>query len=80
MKRILGVIMVVLAVMVGIVEFHAIINPAVAQDVARKFAEHDPFLRLPSDYHVIFILLFLGLLATGLHFVFTPRVHGTSRI
>ena len=80
MKRILGVIMVLLAAMVGIVEFRAIIDPAVAQDVARKFAQHDPFPRLPWDYHVIFILLFLALLASGLHFIFTRKVHGTSRI
>ena len=80
MKRILGVIMVLLAVMVGIVEFRAIVDPAVAQDFARKFAEHDPFPRLPWDYHVIFVLLFLALLASGLHFIFARKVHGTSRI
>jgi hypothetical protein len=33
--------------MVGIVEFRAITSPAVAQDIAAKFAEHDPFPRLP---------------------------------
>jgi len=80
MKRILGVIMVLLAAMVGIVEYRAIIDPAVAQDVARKFAQHDPFPRLPWDYHVIFVLLFLALLASGLHFIFTRKVHSTSRI
>jgi hypothetical protein len=80
MKRMLGLIMVLLAGMVGVVEFRAITDPAVAQDVARKFAEHDPFPRLPWDYHVIFVLLFLALFASGLHFIFTRKVHGTSRI
>src|ERR1700736_1407725 len=42
-----GILMILMAAMVGIVEFRAIVDPAVAQDVARKFAEHDPFPRLP---------------------------------
>jgi hypothetical protein len=61
MKRVLGIVMVFLAAMVGIVEFRAVADPVVAESVRTAFAAHDPFPRLPWDYHVIFILIFLGL-------------------
>ena len=80
MKRVLGLVMVFLAAMVGIVEFRAVADPAVAESLRTAFAAHDPFPRLPWDYHVIFILLFLGLLASGLHLIFKRKVHGASRI
>jgi len=80
MKRVVGIVMVFLAAMVGIVEFRAIADPAVAESVRTAFAAHDPFPRLPWDYHVIFILLFLGLLASGLHLIFKRKAHGPSRI
>ena len=80
MKRIGGVLLIFFAAMVGIVEFRAIADPTVAQSVSSAFAKHDPFPRLPWDYHVIFVLLFLGLLASGLHFVFRSKAHGASRI
>jgi hypothetical protein len=74
-----GILMILMAAMVGIVEFRAIVDPAVAQDVARKFAEHDPFPRLPWDTHVIFVVGFLSLLGAGLQFIFTSKGHGTPR-
>jgi hypothetical protein len=80
MKSVLGVIAILLAGFVGVVEFRAIIDPAVAHSISDAFAAHDPFPRLPWDYHVIFVLLFLGLLASGLHFVFQRKGHGTNRI
>jgi len=80
MKPIGGVLLLLFAAMVGIVEFRAIVDPTVAQSVSSAFAAHDPFPRLPWDYHVIFVLLFLGLLASGLHFIFRRKVRGTSRI
>ena len=72
--------MVLFAAIIGIVEFRAFVDPAVAQDLARKFAEHDPFPRLPWDMHVIFIMGFLLFLGAGLSFIFTRKGHGTSRI
>jgi hypothetical protein len=80
MRRIGGIIMVLFAAIIGIVEFRAFVDPAVAQDLARKFAEHDPFPRLPWDMHVIFIMGFLLFLGAGLSFIFTRKGHGTSRI
>jgi hypothetical protein len=80
MKRVGGILMLLVAAMVGIVEFRAIVDPDIAQSVSSAFAAHDPFPRLPWDSHVIFVLLFLGLLASGLHFLFGRKVHGTSRI
>jgi hypothetical protein len=35
---------------------------------------------LPWDMHIIFVMGFLPLLGTGLHFIFRRRGHGTSRI
>jgi hypothetical protein len=80
MRFALGIFAVLLASLVGVVEFRAIADPVVAQSVSSVFAAHDPFPRLPWDYHVIFILLFFGLLASGLHFIFRRKVHGTFRI
>jgi hypothetical protein len=80
MKRIGGLLMLLFAAMIGVVEFRAIVDPAVAQSVSSAFAAHDPFPRLPWDYHVTFILLFAVLVASGLHLVFRRSVHGTSRI
>ena len=80
MKRVGGIFMVLLAVMIGVVEFRAIVDPNVGQNVSSALSAHDPFPRLPWDYHIIFVLLFLGLLASGLHFIFRRKVHGTSRI
>jgi hypothetical protein len=75
-----GILMLLMAAMVGIVEFRAIVDPAVAQDIARKFAEHDPFPRLPWDMHMIFVMGFLVLLGAGLQFIFSRKGHGTRRI
>ena len=68
-----GVVFLLMAAVVGIVEFRSITNPAVAQDIAVKFAEHDPFPRLPWDIHVIFVMLCLLLLGTGLHLIFRRK-------
>ena len=68
-----GVLLLLIAAMVGIVEFRAITNPAVAQEIAIKFAEHDPFPRLPWDMHVIFVVLCLLLLGNGLHLIFRRK-------
>ena len=70
MRRVLGVISIMLAGLIGIVEYRVIIDPVVADSVRNAFADHDPFPRLPWDYHVIFVLLFIGLLSAGLRFVF----------
>ncbi len=80
MRRVLGIVAILLAVLVALVEYRAIADPTVGQSVSSAFAAHDPFPRLPWDYHVIFILLFLGLLTSGLHFLFRRRVPSTSRI
>jgi len=44
MRFILGVIAILLAGLVGFVEFRAIIDPAVAQNIASGFAAHDPVI------------------------------------
>jgi len=80
MRRLGGIVMVVVAAMIGIVEFRALSDPAAAKDLARRFAEHDPFPRLPWDMHVIFIMGFLLFLGAGLNFIFTRKRHATSRI
>ena len=80
MRSALGIIAIVFAGLVGVVEFRVITDPTVAQSIASGFAAHDPFPRLPLDYHVIFVLVFFGLLAAGLHLIFRRKVHGTSRI
>jgi hypothetical protein len=80
MRRAFGIIMVLFSAIIGIVEFRALVDPAVSQDLARKFAEHDPFPRLPWDMHVIFIMGFFLFLGAGLSFIFAPKRHGTSRI
>ena len=66
MKYVTGILLILLAVMVGIVEFRLLSDPIAARDFATKFAEHDPFPRLPWDMHVIFILLFVGFLVAGI--------------
>jgi hypothetical protein len=68
-----GVVFLLMAAMVGIVEFRAVTNPVVAQDIATRFAEHDPFPRLPWDMHIIFVGGCLLLLGAGLHFVFRRK-------
>jgi hypothetical protein len=80
MRRIGGIIMILFAAIIGIVEFRALADLAVAQDLARRFAEHDPFPRLPWDMHIIFIMGFLLFFGAGLNFIVTPKRHGTSRI
>jgi hypothetical protein len=80
MRLILGIFAVLLAFMVALVEFRALADPAVAESISNGFATHDPFPRLPWDYHVIFVLAFLGLLASGLHLIFKRKAHDTSRI
>jgi hypothetical protein len=80
MRIILGVFAVLLAIMVGSVEFRAFADPAVAHCISNGFAAHDPFPRLPWDYHVIFVLAFLGLLASGLHLIFKRKTQDASRI
>jgi hypothetical protein len=80
MRRIGGTIMVLFAAVIGVVELRALVDPAVAQDLARKFAEHDPFPRLLWDMHIIFIMAFLLLLGAGLNFIFTRKGHATSGI
>ena len=80
MRFALGISAVLLAAVVGVVEFRAITDSAVAQSISDGFAAHDPFRRLPWDYHVIFVLAFFALLASGLHLMFKRNVHGTSRI
>ena len=80
MRRAGGVIMVLFAAMIGFVEFRALADGAIAQDLARRFAEHDPFPRLPWDMHIIFIMAFFLFLGVGSSFIFTRKRHGTSRI
>ena len=65
-----GILLVLMAAMAGIVEYRALTDPAVAQDIATNFAEHDPFPRLPWDMHIIFVAGCLLLLGAGLHFIF----------
>jgi hypothetical protein len=66
MKQVTGIFLILLAAMIGIVEFRLLSDPIAARDFAIKFAEHDPFPRLPWDMHVIFILLFIGFLVAGI--------------
>jgi len=80
MRRLSGIVMVLFAALIGIVEFRALSDPAVAQDLARRFAEHDPFPRLPWDMHVIFIMGFLLFFGAGLNFIFARKGRATSRI
>jgi hypothetical protein len=80
MRFALGILAVLLAGLVGVVEFRAITDPVIAQSISGAFAAHDPFPRLPWDFHVILLLLFVGLLASGLHLICRHKVHGTSRI
>jgi hypothetical protein len=63
MRLILGILAILLAIVFGLVEFRALADPTVAQTISNGFAVHDPFPRLPWDYHVIFVLFFLGLLS-----------------
>ena len=80
MRTLAGSFMILIAAMVGAVEFRALSDRTVAENVAKMFAEHDPFQpRLPWDVHVIFTLLFLVLLASGLRLIFV-RKHGRSDI
>ena len=71
MRRIGGIVMVLLAAIIGIVEFRALVDSTVVADLASRFAEHDPFPRLPWDMHVIFIMAFFFFLGVGLSFIFT---------
>jgi hypothetical protein len=80
MRLIIGIFAVLLAIMAGLVEFRALADPSIGQSISNGFAAHDPFPRLPWDYHVIFVLVFLGLLASGLHLIFKRKRHDTSRI
>jgi hypothetical protein len=80
MRRIGGIVMVLFAAIIGIVEFRALVDSAVAADLARRFAEHDPFPRLPWDMHVIFIMAFLFFFGVGLSFIFARKEHATPRI
>jgi hypothetical protein len=81
MRFFAGLFMLLLAAMVGIVEFGALTDSAVAASVAKMFAVHDPFApRLPFDLHMMFILLFLGLLVSGISFMRRPKVHTTPTI
>jgi hypothetical protein len=80
MRFALGILAVLLAIAVGVVEFRAITDPVVAQSISDGFAAHDPFPRLPWGYHVIFVLAFFGLFASGLHLIFKRNLHETRRI
>jgi len=80
MRRVGGIVLVLVAAMVGIVECRALVDPALAQDLARRFAEHDPFPRLPWDIHILFVGTFFLFLIAGLTFVFARKGHGTPRI
>jgi hypothetical protein len=76
MRFIGGVLLLLIAAMVGIVEFRAITNPTVAQEIAIKFAEHDPFPRLPWDMHMIFVILCLSFLGAGLYLISRRKLAG----
>jgi hypothetical protein len=81
MRFVAGILMLLLAAMVGIVEFAGLTDSAVAASVAKMFAVHDPFTpRPPFELHMIFILLFLGLLASGISFMRKRKVNATSTI
>ena len=67
MRFALGILAVLLAIAVGVVEFRAITDPVVAQSISDGFAAHDPFPRLPWDYHVIFVLAFFCLFSSRRH-------------
>jgi len=49
MRLVLGTIAILLADLVGVVEFRAITDPPMTQSIASGFAAHDPFPRLPWD-------------------------------
>ena len=80
MRFALGILAVLLAIAVGVVEFRAITDPVIAQSISDGFAAHDPFPRLPWDYHVIFVLALFGLFASGLHLIFKRNLQETRRI
>ena len=80
MRFALGILAVLLAIAVGVVEFRAVTDPVVAKSISDGFAAHDPFPRLPWDYHVIFVLAFLDCSRAGLHLIFKRNLHETRRI
>jgi len=81
MRFVAGILLLVLAAIVGSVEFMAITHSEVAQHVAKAFSEHDPFSpRGPLELHVFSIILFLGFLVSGVSLVRKRRVNATQTI
>jgi hypothetical protein len=79
MRLAAGIFLLVLAVIVGSVEILAITHSEVVENVAHTFAIHDPFSpRGPLEFHVLSIILFLGLLSGGVALVQTPKVNATQ--
>ena len=81
MRFLAAIFILLLAAMVGIVEFAALTDSAVVANFAKMFAVHDPFApRLPLEFHMIFILLFLGLLTNGIFLMRKRKVQATRTI
>jgi hypothetical protein len=81
MRLVAGIFLLVLAAIVGTVEFMAITHSGVAQHVANAFAGDDPFSpRGPLELHVFSIILFLGFLVSGVSLMRKRRVNGTQTI
>ena len=81
MRVVAGLLLLVLAGIVGVVEFAAITHSEVAQHVATAFAVHDPFSpRGPLELHVFSVILFVTFLITGVALIRKRRLHGTQTI
>jgi hypothetical protein len=81
MRFLAGIFILSLAVVVGIIEFAALTDSAVVANFAKMFAVHDPFApRPPLEFHMIFILLFLGLLTNGIFLMRKRKVQATQTI
>jgi hypothetical protein len=81
MRFVTGIFLLVLAAIVGAVEFMAITHSEVARHVTKAFAENDPFSpRGPLELHVFSIILFLGFLVGGVSLLRKRRVNATQTI
>ena len=81
MRVVAGIFLLVLAAIVGVVEFAVITHSAVADQVATAFAVHDPFSpRGPLELNVFSIVLFLTFLVSGVSLLRKRKLHGTQTI
>jgi len=72
-RFLVGAALILMSLIIGIAEVGAFLDPDIAQYIAAKFVEHDPFPRLPWDMHVIFIAACLLLLGEGLHLILRKK-------